>query len=248
MAQATQDPVIVAAQERLMQKRATLSQTEHHGQRIGNIDEPLTSIVDRCREKSLVSGRIYAVAEEIIYGDAPAIEVWAGKYKGISRLYRDCGFDSFTGNDKLVSALRELSKSDQSIVLRGPTGCGKTHLAVSIAKEQGDFIFISVPDLLLKIRSSFNGGLVSEEEIINEYSSVKTLILDDMGAEKTSEFAITTLYIILDRRIRECLKTIITTNLLQTEIEATFGARIASRMSAMENIKINMPDYRKKRG
>jgi DNA replication protein DnaC len=231
-----------------MQKRALLNQTERRGQQIENFKEPLESVMERCREKSIEGGRIYAVAEEKIYGEKPPDESWTGKYNGISRLYKDCCFDSFKGSDKMISYLKEVSKTDKSIVLRGQTGCGKTHLAISIAKEQRFFIFISVPDLLLKIRSSFNGGHESEDEIISEYSSVETLVLDDMGAEKTSDFAITTLYIILDRRIRECLKTIITTNLLQSEIEATFGARIASRMSAMENIKINMPDYRKKRG
>ena len=91
------------------------------------------------------------------------------------------------------------------------------------------------------------GGAESEDEIISRYSEIPVLVLDDLGAEKVSEFAITTLYIILDRRIRECRKTIITTNLSKEEIDATFGARIASRLGGMENIKINMPDYRKNR-
>lgn len=241
------DQDLQAANQRLLDKRAALNQIENRGRQIESIEEPLSSVIDRCKAKSIECG-IYAVAEEKVYGERPSVEAWYGKRNGITKFYKDCSFDSFFGNNKLISDLREISKTDQSVVLRGATGCGKTHLAISIAKEQSDFIFISVPDLLLKIRSSFNGGQESEEEIIREYSSVQALILDDMGAEKTSEFAITTLYIILDRRIRECLKTIITTNLSQGEIEQTFGARIASRMAAMENIKINMPDYRKKRG
>lgn len=238
------DQDLQAANQRLMDKRAALSQTDSRGRQIESIEEPLSSVIDRCKAKSIECG-IYAVADEKVYGDAPPS--WVGKRNGISKFYKDCSFETFFGNDKLISYLQEISKTDQSVVMRGSTGCGKTHLAISVAKEQSDFIFISVPDLLLKIRSSFNGGQESEDEIIKEYSSAQVLILDDMGAEKTSEFAITTLYIILDRRIRECLKTIITTNLSQAEIEQTFGARIASRMAAMENIKINMPDYRKKR-
>jgi len=73
------------------------------------------------------------------------------------------------------------------------------------------------------------------------------LIIDDLGAEKSTEFSITTLYIILDRRIRELKTTIITTNLSMSQIEEHLGARIASRLSEMKNIKINMPDHRKRR-
>jgi DNA replication protein DnaC len=219
---------------------------ENHGQLIESID--FNAVADRCIKKAKESGHVYIIPDEKTYGDKPIEESWFGKYNGVSKLYKDCSFESYIGNDKLISDLKEISKTDKSVILRGPTGCGKTHLAISIIKKQcGNSIFITVPDLLLKIRSSFNGGAETEDGIIAEYSSVPVLVLDDLGAEKTSEYSITTLYIILDRRIRECRQTIITTNLTQQEIEKTFGARIASRLSGMENIKINMPDYRKKR-
>lgn len=238
-----------AAQAKLEEKRATLKVTEPLGQRIGSIDEPIKAVIDRCREKAVESGKIYMVTDEREYGATQPEQSWFGRYSGISKLYKDYTFENFVGNDALVADLRALADSDNSVVLRGPTGCGKTHLAVSMLRnqEQRDFNFISVPELLLKIRSTFNQG-TSEEDIIAEYTSCPLLVLDDMGAEKTSEFAIERLYIILDRRQRDCLKTIITTNLPQTAIEETFGSRIASRMAAMENIKINMPDHRKKKG
>ncbi|MGV8059794.1 MAG: ATP-binding protein [Smithellaceae bacterium] len=163
-------------------------------------------------------------------------------------LYQGCSFETFSGNKKLVNDLRQISVDRKNVILRGNTGSGKTHLSVSMIRGVQEAKFVTVPDLLLKIRSSFNGGAESEEEIIRRFSEIEVLVLDDLGAEKTSEYSITTLYLILDRRIRDCRQTIITTNLNQLEIEETFGARIASRLSGMENIKINMPDYRKKRG
>jgi DNA replication protein DnaC len=176
-------------------------------------------------------------------------KTWPLQYSGVPKLFGECTFDTYQGNELLVDDLRGIVGSENHIVLRGNTGCGKTHLAVAMIQGQNAFKarFITVPDLLLKIRSSFSGGSESEDEIISRYSEIPVLVLDDLGAEKISEFAITTLYIILDRRIRECRKTIITTNLSKEEIEATFGARIASRLAGMENIKINMPDYRKNR-
>ena len=190
--------------------------------------------------------------EERIYGVDPKPEpekTWQMQYSGVPKLFRGCTFESYQGNDKLVTDLIAIAGSDDHVIIRGNTGCGKTHLAVAMIQGQTALrtLFVTVPDLLLKIRSSFNGGGEREDEIIGRYSEIAILVLDDMGAEKPSEFAITTLYIILDRRIRECRKTIITTNLSKEEIAETFGARIASRLAGMENIKINMPDYRKNR-
>jgi DNA replication protein DnaC len=264
MAQATQDPVIVAAQERLMQKRATLSQTEHHGQRIANTD--FNAIANRCLKKATETANVFPwkEQEEKATEVKPKTKTTGWIDGGTPKAYRECTFENYHGNDKLIKDLqRFIGASWDGIVLRGNTGCGKTHLAIAIARQiptepikmRGGWdvapgsVFTTAPELLLKIRSAFrDDAKQSEEQLIEYYSGCELLILDDLGSEKTSEFAITTLYIILDRRIRENLKTIITTNLLQSEIEATFGARIASRMSAMENIKINMPDYRKKRG
>ena len=204
-------------------------------------------IADRCMHK--INKNLTQFPEEDDSDKQKSVH-WPLKYAGVSKLYAGCTFNTYKGNAKLVTDLIEIAKTDNSLILRGNTGCGKTHLAVAMIENKNyhDVRFITVPDLLLKIRSSFNNPSgVNEDEIIREYSEIPILVLDDLGAEKTSEFAITTLYIILDRRIRDCRKTIITTNLSKEEIEATFGARIASRLAGMENIKINMPDNRKKR-
>jgi len=222
-----------------------LNQMGNRGQKIECID--YKAIGEKYAKQAREKGEIFIVPEEKEYGQKPIETSWPLRYCGVPKLYGGCTLDNYLGNEKLVN---ELKKEKDNLVLRGNTGTGKTHLAIAILKMQPsiDLRFVTVPDLLLKIRSSFNGGPETEDEIIREYSSIPVLVLDDLGAEKTSEFAITTLYIILDRRIRDCRKTIITTNLSQNEIEEVFGSRIASRLSCMENIRINMPDYRKKRG
>ena len=222
---------------------------ESHGLRIENTD--FKSIADRCMEKAR-GGNVVEFKSEHQTQRINDLET--------PKAYKDCSFDNFKGNEKLIEELNKLITSD-GIVLRGNTGCGKTHLAIAMGKlipaewrstRSGGLIpgaiFTTAPELLLKIRSSFQDGAgQTEEGLIDYYSGCSLLILDDLGSEKTSEFAVTTLYIILDRRLRDCRKTIITTNLNKEEIDKTFGARIASRLAGMENIKINMPDYRKKR-
>lgn len=248
------------AQERLLQKRAALNQTENPGQKIDSTKDFFREIADRCMEKC--NGPVDRVEylsdyrEEPVKKERPS----TGHISEIPKAYSECSFENFTGNERLIEDLKKIAETKDSILLRGNTGCGKTHLAIAMAKiiptewhsNNWDLvpgaIFTTAPELLLKIRSSFQKeAKQTEEEIINYYSDCDVLVLDDLGSEKTSEFAVTTFYIILDRRIRDCKQTIITTNLSQKEIEDTFGARIASRLSSMTNIKINMPDYRKKR-
>lgn len=255
------DQITQEAQDRLLQKRELRNLTGSHGQQTESIN--FQEIADRCIKKAKEEGRetpvfISEFKDEIVKTEnKPTIR----PIHGLPKAYAECSFDNYMGNDKLISDLQKLTAMDfDGIVLRGNTGCGKTHLAISAGKKiSTEFkadgwdmipgtIFITTPELLLKIRSSFQDGAgKTEEGLIDYYSGCGLLILDDLGSEKTSEFAVTTLYIILDRRLRDCRKTIITTNLSKEEIEKTFGARIASRLSGMENIKINMPDYRKKR-
>jgi DNA replication protein DnaC len=189
------------------------------------------------------------------------------RHNGVPAKYLDRSYETFTGNQKAIDECKKYQSG--SCVLHGQTGCGKTHLAVSIMRERlkNDILgliereweqghayspeyskFVTIPDLLLEIRSSFHGEPEeTEEQIIDKYSTVPFLILDDLGSEKTTDFAITTLYIIIDRRDRELLPTVVTTNLSSQEIEEKLDARIASRLAGWKNIKINMPDYRKKR-
>ncbi|MBW2647105.1 MAG: ATP-binding protein, partial [Deltaproteobacteria bacterium] len=169
----------------------------------------------------------------------------------IPRKYIHCAFEGFQGNDKLIKTCQEYRGG--GLVLSGNTGCGKTFLSIAFLREyvkrgKAKPWFVTVPDLLLEIRSSFRDEADrSEADIVDEYSTIPFLVLDDLGSEKTTEFTITTLYIILDRRDREMLDTIITTNLTLAEISEKLSARIASRLAGMRNIKINMPDYRKLR-
>ncbi len=234
--------------------------------------------IERCKHGAPISGSCYDCDEEKHHLEYMAEE--KNKFRhlildhkgtlrryGVPTKYQECSFLTYQGNDKAVNECRKYQ--DGGIVLFGNTGCGKTHLAVSImrhhfvnnlqtlidkewkngyAYQYEQQCFITVPDLLLEIRSSFRSGAeTTEEAVIEKYSTIPFLVLDDLGSEKTSEFAITTLYIIIDRRYRDELSTVITTNLTLQEIEEKLSARIASRLSGWINIKINMPDYRKRR-
>jgi DNA replication protein DnaC len=94
-------------------------------------------------------------------------------------------------------------------------------------------IFVAVPELLLSLRESYSKNDTSEGEIISKYTEGSLLVLDDLGAEKSTEWSINILYIIIDRRYRDEKKTIITSNLSLDELADKLDDRIASRIAGM---------------
>lgn len=132
-------------------------------------------------------------------------------------------------------------------------GTGKSHLSMSIVrvvKSKGHTaIFISIPRLLTKIRSTFNKkSEVTEDELINNLIAADLAVFDDLGTENGNGWGREKLFEVVDQRIGK--NNIFTTNLKRDDFLADLDtARIFSRL--MENseyvVMNNVPDYRMKR-
>lgn len=135
------------------------------------------------------------------------------------------------------------------LVFKGGYGCGKTHLAAAIANHRLSLghpvLFVSVPDLLDHLRSSFApNSTIGYDERFNQVRNAPLLILDDLGTQSNSEWAQEKLYQIFNHRYNARLPTIITTNQELESIEI----RIRSRMvdpSLVQVIHIAAPDFRR---
>jgi DNA replication protein DnaC len=153
---------------------------------------------------------------------------------------------------KQAEAFCEAVKADEhatGLLLVGPYGCGKTHLAAAIlhrCAEKGlAGMFVVVPELLAKIRTSYRTGDGKAEEIINAAKNTKLLILDDLGAEKASEWVKEQLYMLINYRYEHMLPVVITTNDSGAELEEELGRRTLSRLVEMTKpVKIQAGDYR----
>jgi DNA replication protein DnaC len=149
----------------------------------------------------------------------------------------------------------------RSSYLCGKVGSGKTMRAVflMLADLRNGFIrgytvgarqalFISVPELLLKFKSTYSNPQsdITEEQLIKKYSDVSLLVLDDFGAERTTDWSFQMLYIIINRRYENLKKTIFTSNFTLDQLADKLGDdRLPSRIQQMcEIVLFTGQDYR----
>ena len=136
------------------------------------------------------------------------------------------------------------------LVLTGPNGCGKTHLAVSIVKERlaldERVLFQTVPDLLDYLRSAFNPHAEEiYDQLFARLREVELLVLDDLGAEQSTLWANEKLFQLLNHRYNAMLPTVITSNRLYLEgIDERIKSRLFDRALVNMVVMDEAEDYR----
>lgn len=128
----------------------------------------------------------------------------------------------------------------------GRYGTGKTHLAAAIANRAVEkdirIIFQPVPDLLDQLRMTYGNTSETYEERFNNIRTVPLLILDDLGAQSSTQWAEEKLYQIINYRYVNKLPTVVTSNVNLRDVDG----RIASRLKdpLVTQIVMQVPDYR----
>jgi DNA replication protein DnaC len=186
-----------------------------------------------CRERRLARRRARGVASTI-----------PRKYRGvsldrppISDMERDPKRAPVYAEVKaFVENINERLDSGRGLWLMGDVGTGKTTLAMLVSKAaveaERTVAIYSLPRLLARIRRTYEAeaGEQSYLEFFERLTSVDLLHVDDLGAEKRSDWVFEQLYAIVNERYEAQRSMVVTTNLDQTSLESQIGPRTVSRL------------------
>lgn len=145
------------------------------------------------------------------------------KKSGIEPKYLKCTFDSITVNEsnkwtvsvckRYVNKFQELYKQNQGMMFYGSTGTGKTVMAHCVANELINRLHSVASISLAKILGLGVKNQEEEADIMKKIRSAELLIIDDLGAERGTDYAQEFVFNVIDTRCNCEKPMIITTNL-----------------------------------
>jgi DNA replication protein DnaC len=194
----------------------------------------------------------------------------------IPRRYQNCRLENFEVHNDSHRDAKKISEKfvknypsqEVGLLFIGPCGVGKTHLAVSIIQElilmkDVRCIFYDFRDLIREIQSTFTPeSILSESDVLAPVFQAEVLVLDELGAKRTSAWVEETVFYIINFRYNHKKLTIFTTNYPDTDEEEDrrdsfykkgeenlvnrIGVRLRSRIYEMcKVVEVSGDDYRK---
>lgn len=188
----------------------------------------------------------------------------------IPERYRDCKIENYKLNlpgsppshakarARAMRFIEDWKACDRGMLLVGPVGVGKTHLAVAVLRtlieENGvKGVFCDFSDLLERIQATFSkANTDSADDVFAPYRDAELLVLDELGARRPTPWVQDVLYGLINTRYNRQRITIVTSNFSDVParpgdetLEARIGAMVRSRLYEMcDVVVIDGADYR----
>lgn len=178
------------------------------------------------------------------------MDVYSTKVIG-GKVQRDIMIENIKNAKKFINNISD--GKEKSLLFYGPTGSGKTFLSSCVAKEVLDsgntVIYTTISELVDLARLHVFGDI--DKEVNERYDMLLTcdlLIIDDLGTELINKFVVSELYKIINSRLINSKKVIISTNLELKEIYSQYTGRIFDRMiEGYKMLEFVGPNIRKKK-
>jgi DNA replication protein DnaC len=149
---------------------------------------------------------------------------------------------------EIKDVVESLNMVRRGLYIHGDVGTGKTHIVYAVARYVEETMGKKVrvytsPDLFAKMRDSLDGEYKGFIRDLLEYRGL--LIIDDIGAEKPTDWVMEQLYRIINMRYNEILPTIFTSNYSLKDLSEKIDGRIPSRIVEMcEIVELTGKDKR----
>lgn len=145
--------------------------------------------------------------------------------------YRDARFSTFiktNENEKVYSVSKKYAeqfdkmlKNNQGILFWGNVGTGKSFSAACIANSLMDNMVTVAMTSFVEILQNLQNAQVDEAAYLKKFNEVKLLIIDDLGTERSTDYALEKVYNVIDGRYRSKMPLILTTNMTLDEMMRT---------------------------
>jgi len=160
---------------------------------------------------------------------------------GVPKRYLGCSQETWDG--RFPVALASWNGDPDTVLLIGPTGTGKTHLAIATLRSwvlRGqDGLYLSMVPALTLLKSDLERG----RELLAVWAAQPLLVFDDFGREQRTDYAVDMIRYLVESRYNAMLPTIVTTNLSDNDL-AKYDSPLASRLASGLVLKTTGRDRR----
>lgn len=167
----------------------------------------------------------------------------------VPRKFRGATIEDFAGQPEVADELAAwtAAPAGRNLVLLGPTGTGKSHAAAAAVRSQffdsgASLRYLGLTELLDLLRPGGDGGAWLQ------LTHVGLLVVDDLGAERETDWTAERLYTLVNRRWLDELPIVATTNLPGDQLESALGPRTFSRLVGDGAVVLRMTGEDRRRG